>query len=283
MKPSSCSGSRGFTLVELLVVAAIVVMVVALALPAVQQSREAARQKSCTNNLKLIAIAMHNYHDVYSAFPPGWNARSADAEDGPRFGWGTSILPFIEEAPLYNQLDPRGDLTGPNGNLRKRIAIYRCPADGMPDVNEIRGGYGASNYSGNHGDVRLPGSTDTPKKANGVMYWNSFVGMRHITDGTSNTFLLGERSVSSAAGIWPGVRANQNENDSVTDCSDQSRINAVIGSFSSPHPGGAHFLYCDGRVTFIDEEIDSKPDSDPPRGTYQKLSHRSDGQQVEVP
>lgn len=248
MKTRSRSRTRGFTLVELLVAASVVAILVSLALPAVQQSRETARQKACNNNLRQIGLAMHNYHDVYLAFPPGWNARTAGAKHGARFGWGVSILPFVDEARLYNELDPRGPLSPPDTNLTKQIAVYRCPADAMPDVNDVRGGYGTSNYSGNHGDQPLPGSADTPTKANGIMYLNSFVGLRHITDGSSNTFIVGERSISSAAGIWPGVRANQNENDQVTDCSDQSRINAVIGSFSSPHPGGAHFLFCDGRV-----------------------------------
>lgn len=275
--------ARGFTLVELLVAVSIVVILVSMAVPAVQQSREAARQRACRNNLRQIGIAMHNYHDVFNAFPTGWTARTAEAEYGPRFGWGTGILPYVEEAPLYNQLRPNGLLPAPDSNLTKRIAAYRCPADTTPDANEVRGGYGTSNYSGNFGDSPLPGSADTPPKGSGIMYLNSFVGLRQITDGSSNTFLVGERSVSSAAGIWPGVRANQNENDQVTDCSDQSRINAVIGSYSSAHPGGSHFLFCDGKVVFVSEDIDSKPDANPPRGTYQKLSHRSDNEPVEAP
>lgn len=98
---------RGFTLIELLVVIAIIAVLIALLLPAVQQAREAARRTQCKNNLKQIGLALHNYHDAHDCFPPGqirgWNG-SFDSGNG--FAWGALILPFMDQANLYNLLNP---------------------------------------------------------------------------------------------------------------------------------------------------------------------------------
>jgi prepilin-type processing-associated H-X9-DG protein len=91
--------------------------------------------------------------------------------------------------------------------------------------------------------------------------------------------MVGERGLNSAAGIWPGVRANQHENDAATDCSDHSRINGDITSFSSTHGEGANFLFCDGQVRFINQAVESRQGAGP-LGTYQKLSQRNDNQPV---
>jgi prepilin-type N-terminal cleavage/methylation domain-containing protein len=99
--------SRGFTLVELLVVIAIIGLLVALLLPAIQSAREAARRTTCTNNLKQIALALLNYHEVQGQFPLG--AYAAVKEDHPAeedgLGWATQILPQLEEQPLYDKLN----------------------------------------------------------------------------------------------------------------------------------------------------------------------------------
>lgn len=288
---------RGFTLIELLVVGAVVATLAALAPSALQQAREAARRSTCKNNLKLMGIALHNYHDIFAVFPPAWNAHVISAGNGPRFGWQASILPQMDQARLYDQLNfseaiPSPEaLTNRGGEklLQLHLPVYRCPSDPTSIANPMRGDYGTSNYSGNHGDLPLPrwttgrrtvfwpGQADTPKKANGVMYWNSNVGMRSITDGTSNTFIVGERSVTSAAGIWPGVGSNEFENDVVTDCSHGSRLNQGPTSFSSPHEDGAQFLLCDGSVRFIQDGIDSQPVTMGELGTYQRLANRHDG------
>ena len=100
MKPF-CKQSRGFTLIELLVVIAIIAILIALLLPAVQQAREAARRTQCKNNMKQLGLALHNYHDVHTAFPSGWIAvdnRVQSAHDGLNgAGWGTMILPYVEQ------------------------------------------------------------------------------------------------------------------------------------------------------------------------------------------
>jgi len=281
--------SRGFTMVELLVVMAIIAVGLALAGPAIEQARQAARARQCINHLKQIGLAIHNYHDAHRTFPPGWVAPDAKAKTDRLWGWQASLLPFVEQAPLYNRINFSGKIPRLSALSQTTLPIYRCPDDttsatnpirGTSANNPVRGKYATSNYSGNWGNTTLPGSRDTPKKANGVFYWNSRVRMRDITDGTSNTFMVGERSVSSAAGIWVGLRANQNENDAVTDCSHESRPNAVMSAFSSKHPGGAHFLFCDGRVRFLSDKIGSSNKKGGQMGIYQRLSQRNDGQVV---
>ncbi|MSR58148.1 MAG: DUF1559 domain-containing protein [Planctomycetaceae bacterium] len=271
---------RGFTIVELLVVVAVVAIVVALSLPAVQQARDQARDNACKSNLQQIGLALHNYHDVFGTFPPGWVAKDVKAETGPCYGWGVMLSPFLDQAPLYNKLNFNKHPGIADELLQTRIPQFRCPADTSEDANPVREEYGTSNYSGNYGNLLLPGSVDAPTKANGIFYWNSRVGMRDIVDGTSNTFLVGERSISSAAAIWMGVRSNQNAGDSVTSCNHSVRLNTVLDAFSSRHEGGAHFLMCDGAVKFISDNIDSQAGDDPPKGTYQKLAHKSDGMPV---
>ncbi|MCH7990297.1 MAG: DUF1559 domain-containing protein [Planctomycetes bacterium] len=282
MRSRKGSLKRGFSLIELLVVIAIVAVLVALLFPAILEARMQARKSSCKNNLKQLGLAMHNYHDTVSTFPPGWVAKDRKAKTGPNFGWGTFMLPFLDQIPLYNRLDFNKPVPAPNKLLQTMIPVYHCPDDLEAEINTVRGGYGTSFYSGVHGSVKLPGSVDTPEKGNGIFFWNSSVRFREITDGTSNTFLIGERSISSAAGIWVGTRSNQHENDSVTDCSHESRINTVITAFSSKHKGGANFLMCDGAVRFISEKIDSKlvDENNTTLGTFQKLSIRNDGQPI---
>lgn len=296
---------HGFTLVEFLVVSGVAVMAMSFAPSAIQQAREAARQATCKNNLKQIGIALHLYDETYKTLPPAWTARFPTPGNGARGGWQFFLLPYVDEAhaPLYESIffgvRQQPDWNLPTADawtdedlgivLQTPIENYRCPSDPTSPTNRMRGNYGTSNYSGNHGNLSLPrwttgrqaalwpGQLDTPRKANGIMFWNSNIGVRDITDGTSNTIMVGERSVTSAAGIWPGVGANDFENDAVTECSHGSRPNHSITSFSSPHEGGVHVVMCDGSVHFLSDSIDSKPVSEGDLGTYQRLANRHDG------
>lgn len=195
----------GFTLIELLVVIAIIAILIALLLPAVQQAREAARRTQCRNNLKQIGLALHNYHDVYITFPPGYTARgviAADpvtAETGPGYAWSFAILPQIEQASLTAAID-----TNLNAAVAANLAAvnaaaltsFLCPSDPSSPKFDVVDGSGntltlpTSNYPGifGYGSVTMNAGTGT-----GVFYRNSRIRFRDITDGTSNTICVGER------------------------------------------------------------------------------------------
>jgi len=219
---------RGFTLIELLVVIAIIAILIALLLPAVQQAREAARRSTCKNNLKQIGLALHNYHDTHRVFPPGLIAGSstsaAATTGGTGWAWGTFILPFMDQAPLYQQLQPGTITTAcPTGALcphnATRLALLRtgipafvCPSDPHSSIqqNPVSSSWvkdtttasspvaiGLSNYVACIGNVDVNCNFN---KQPGCFYPNSKTKMRDITDGTSNIILAFERDTVKHAG-----------------------------------------------------------------------------------
>jgi len=197
--------NKGFTLIELLVVIAIIAILIALLLPAVQQAREAARRTQCRNNLKQIGLALHNYHDIYNTFPPGYTARNVRrtdpvmAETGQGYAWSFAILPQIDQSNLTNQIDTNLNAHDP-GNLSiastTTLKSFLCPTDPAPTVFDVTDGAGTtytlptSNYVGilGYGSVTMNAGDST-----GVFFRNSRVRFRDITDGTSNTICVGER------------------------------------------------------------------------------------------
>ncbi len=225
------TGKRGFTLIELLVVIAIIAILIALLLPAVQQAREAARRTQCKNNLKQFGLALHNYHDTMNVFPPGYVLQDLSGTapayngTGSSWGWGVYLMPYIDQAPLYSQLNvgsvplTQALASSPMLTLmQKPMAAFRCPSDTAPDLNTghtllmASGSATAatSNYIGNntshkwHSGGRLQGygvgegggwtgitEASSPK---GLFWRNSRVRIRDITDGTSNTIAVGERN-----------------------------------------------------------------------------------------
>jgi prepilin-type N-terminal cleavage/methylation domain-containing protein/prepilin-type processing-associated H-X9-DG protein len=283
---------RGFTLMELLIVIAMIAVLLTLCLPAVQHARDEARKTQCQNHLKQMGLALHNYHDATKTFPPGWTQYHPQPGTETRFGWAVFISPYLDQAPLYKQLDFQTQRPEPLNLFQTRIAVYRCPEDPTDDLNSQRGGFGTMNYSGNFGPVApprwlhngltefWPGQAATLAETNGLFFLNSAVRLRDITDGTANTILLGERSAQGGAAIWMGVRGNEFETDQVTDCSPGHEINSGGDGFSSRHQGGANFLFCDGRVVFLSEKIASGFDANGRRQPYQLLSHRSDGEVI---
>lgn len=216
--------TRGFTLVELLVVIMIIGILISLLLPAVQAAREAARSMQCCNNLKQYATAFHNYHDVHQQFPPG-GARSTAGNPGAT--WTVFILPFMEEAPLYDMIDFRNPSGGhiretPVGSTKlagTTVSYARCPSDGYPSVLQTTGGPVAiTNYAANRGMINPTswgsmacsqlyrviaapprpaspwGDCSNAGTCSGIMAndlcWGASIA--EITDGTSNTICLGE-------------------------------------------------------------------------------------------
>src|SRR5439155_3839325 len=196
----------GFTLVELLVVLAMVAVLIALLVPAVQKIREAANRIQCVNNLKQIGIALHGYHDVYQTFPHAYDARalfkdpSQTPEDpkSTRFiltkSWATFLLPYLEQENL--------DQAGYDSYHVRHLPLYTCPSD--PATASYPGGqdYGPqalTDYLAVTGTMTFVGRPDTgtPRpKCDGVIYESSRTRLTDITDGASNTVLVGERPPS---------------------------------------------------------------------------------------
>lgn len=281
---------KGFTLIELLVVIAIIAILIALLLPAVQQAREAARRSSCKNNLKQIGVAMHNYHDVHRTLPPGYldSDPAANVENRNLLGWGTFILPYIEQAALYNSIGEAGafdvnwttisdmttaSATVPTPYSKVILNVYICPSDPMGGINKDVGNYGKSNYTGVAGNTYKSSGTTVPT---GSFYDNSHVTFRDFTDGLSNTIIIGERSTKGSKNgtIWIGNysdAAYYTQNAITSPTSAYYGINGAAGSwnFTSSHTGGAHFLLGDGAVRFISENIHL--------ATYGNLGYIADG------
>ncbi len=293
---------RGFTLIELLVVIAIIAILIALLLPAVQQAREAARRSTCKNNLKQIGLAMHNYHDVHRTFPPGMiDVAVTSGQNHNLLGWGTFILPFVDQGPLYQQIDNNNGFDSTQGAWqvalnsagtpapfietdlsRTSIPVYQCPSDTTGGTNAEIEDYGTSTYVVCVGELFEPSSTSL----RGVFYTNSSTRMRDIIDGSSNTFLAGERTSNgpTVGSIWIGAKQDGMEGtNSVgrrlsavaapTNTGATYQINGTnYAAFSSMHEGGAHFLMGDAAVRFVSENISTT--------TYARLGGMADNQVV---
>ena len=311
------SSKRGFTLIELLVVIAIIAILIALLLPAVQQAREAARRTQCKNNFKQLGLALHNYHDSFGVFPPGYISRNvatadpASAETGPGFAWGALSLPYLDQGPLFNQIIFEQDATSANNSPLGATIIpaFLCPSDPAQETFTVNDGtadyeLGFSNYVGVYGfgNVSMSPGNPAPK---GIFFRNSKSRFRDITDGTSNTLMVGERKARQdfvqgmngaySESTWyaaiPGVVRPSGSMMVMTE--DQptlvlghvgmnmmggmvmehtpNRVNH-IASFSSSHEGGCQFLLADGSVHFLSENIDYN--------TFRWLGERDDGQVI---
>ncbi len=211
---SKANRRGGFTLVELLVVIAIIGILVGLLLPAVQAAREAARRMQCSNNLKQIGLAMHNYASAHSKFPPGWlfyapqmSGRGDRVHRLPGWGWQTMILPYVEQGNIFNQIvfDGRGMGDAPNNQIVNQIfSLQLCPSSGDPthimlgpDPLPILPGIAASNYLGCAGSFVQSAYYDQPEaRRNGMMVEDKSMKFSDVVDGTSNTLLVGEVALS---------------------------------------------------------------------------------------
>ncbi|QDU11875.1 DUF1559 domain-containing protein [Gimesia aquarii] len=191
----------GFTLIELLVVIAIIAILIALLLPAVQQAREAARRTQCKNNLKQIGLALHNYHDAHNIFPQvatwgRWNGSTYAAYHHTGIA---AILPYLDQAPLYNQIDFNLPAWG-QAHLETQLPALRCPTDSPGfDTPGSTHGVGVTNYAFAHGydwwsRGRLHRQGGTEIWSGGIFTPQASSRVRDIIDGTSNTVAVGETS-----------------------------------------------------------------------------------------
>ncbi len=202
------SRQRGFTLIELLVVIAIIAVLIALLLPAVQQAREAARRAQCRNQLKQIALAVHNYESTHTCFPPG--QIRVQFSSSPRVrGWSmyVQLLPYFEQAPLYNNWDFANPLGNElNGNTAVVLPVLVCPSATLPanpftKTSGVR--YALTSYGGNGGTQSHPPAFTSgdgifagtgPNITTPPTVQHGLVRIRDVIDGTSSTLLLGERN-----------------------------------------------------------------------------------------
>ncbi len=199
---------RGFTLIELLVVIAVIAVLVALLLPAVQQAREAARRTQCKNNLKQIGLAMQNYHDVAGVFPPGRIVNWVSGQ-GHCFGAYAHLLPYFDQAPLFNQINFAAnpdDTAGPDAAiLNQELPMLLCPSD-LYVIMQV--GCAVHNYPMNTGTTLAVSQRNaTGMPITGIFYENSSVRLADITDGSSQTVCFSETVKSDPTGptTWDGV------------------------------------------------------------------------------
>lgn len=274
----------GFTLSELLVAIAIISVLMALLLPAVQSAREAARRATCKNHMKQLSLAIHNYADSHNTLPINTSFNSPLSENSASRSWLQGILPFLERGDLDSRIIPGGTLLLNKAMAEKVVAVFICPSDTHQGQAAIRADVpadwelGLSNYKSCSGDNwgwghfshtssggRFPGSTDGLKQGNGAICagrgWPVVTRMRDFQDGSSSTFVIGESVVEYTR--WSSWF---HSNHPVATCAiplnygreykneDEWENN---NGFMSRHIGGAHFAFADGSVRFISENIDS--------------------------
>ena len=303
---------QGFTLVELLVVIAIIGILVALMLPAIQAARETARRAQCRNNLRQIGVALHNFHDSQRSFPPGYVSTvgpGGPADDrGPGWGWGAAILPQLEQSGLNSQILFDKDIADP-ANAAARMTslpVFLCPSNGgnpyftVDLLNDSTPGYSTplkdangnpvqvahSNYVGIFGNPEItpdPGflslAPDRSSAYRGMFYRNAKVRFADVTDGTSTTLFVGERSSNLAYATWTGavtggqvppkipdaygygpegapvmILGHSGDASDVPPHTPNSPVNHV-DDFWSQHAQGVNFLFVDGSVRNISDSI----------------------------
>jgi prepilin-type N-terminal cleavage/methylation domain-containing protein/prepilin-type processing-associated H-X9-DG protein len=278
---------NGVTLLELLLVIAIVAILMGLLLAAVQRIRESANRAACANKLKQIGLACHSYHELSQSFPPGYTAhhQTNTSVVQPGWCWAAFLLPHLEQAELHSQIDFCRSVEAPEHQAARMtiVAAFRCPSDsgdsgpvtfvdatGQPLTQAA-----TMSYSASSGPAELD---EIPGPREGVFYRNSHIGITDITDGTSNTCLIGDRASSWSVAPWAGAiqgglllggpRNPMINNPAanypapyfplsqVRKINDWTDEDGALDDFVSEHPGGINMLFADGSVRFLREAMD---------------------------
>jgi len=295
---------EGFTLIELLVVIAIIAILIALLVPAVQKVREAAARASCQNNLKQLGLGVHGYHDSFKYLPQNYGGLNGWGAGSSSWSWIAMTLPYIEQTAVYNLAGlgagpSKSLLNSVNGVAQAPIPILRCPSD--PNAAQVLwndradiggsfpgGGCAITNYKGVCGQnwewgvglwnpVNGVGSNGGQAQGldagDGVLYRSNGTGaggvakaltLLSITDGTSNTFMIGEALPGFS--LWTGCwcYANNASGTAAIYPNSQLAVPATSSgtgdwpdnySFQSQHPGGTQFAFADGSVHFVEASV----------------------------
>jgi prepilin-type N-terminal cleavage/methylation domain-containing protein len=258
-----------FTLVELLVVMAIIGMFLGMMFPAVSAMREAARRANCQNNMARLGLALQKYESAHSGLPAGTTEPKGPIHNVPQgihVSWTVHLLPYLDEANTFKQIDlAAGVYAAKNAEVRGlRIAAFVCPS--QPIVRAAD--FPASNYAGCHHQVEAP----IDEGNHGVLFLNSHIAERDVTDGVEHTIYLGEkRTDDDDLGWMSGTRATlRNTGTPIGQTSDERPASDLyVGGFGAFHPAGANFLFGDRAVKFVNLQID--------QGVYEQLGDRADG------
>ena len=281
--PRIKSKLRGFTLIELLVVMAIIGILVALLLPALNAAREVARSTKCMVNMSQLGLAVHDYEFHFEALPPGVTNPEGpirNEAEGVHVSWIVKILPYIDERAIYQEFDQAaGAYAADNAEATAaRLRVLECPS--VPNHILLQADAGRSSYAGCHNDTEAPIAEDN----NGLLFLNSSVRYADIFDGSGKTILLGEVLVHDNSLGWAsGTRATLRNTGSLEEsgvrglpAEDAADRPLEVGGFGSVHPGFANFAFADGSVRRIRTDIDPK--------LLRLLGNRADGEIIkEVP
>lgn len=290
----------GFTLVELLVVIAIIGILVALLLPAVQSAREAGRRTQCVNNMKQTALAIHNFHDTMGSFPHAALDYQPNESTASYYTGFIQLMPFFEKDAIASRYDPKlprnstvdndGDgwtnamlqqmklptltcptMTPPKGALggtENRAPCSYLFASGSPDCQDYAYSDPPTEFDGaiiplHQQIMATTGSAATAAPRNWLSPNKRATGFHSITDGTSNTFVLGEtdfvpqgKPSTTMGGVWAYGYMGYTFGTTYHAFNNHRQTSTVFGAFRSQHTNGGNFAKCDGSVAFLITNID---------------------------
>ncbi len=271
------SNRKGFTLIELLVVIAIIGILVGMLLPAVQMVREAARRTQCSSNIRQIVMATMNYEGAHKRIPPGWiHNDPLDPYDAPGWGWSYHILPQVEAGTMFDRINVQLPIRDPAHTdvISYVVPVFICSSESAPDQVNLAETpadphgpppppssapdliVGRSSYSGVFGSNEIE---DDPMNGNGLFFGNSRIRLRDITDGQSNTIMIGERRNDYGRISWVGAVGDIDEPFArIVGSADHvpNHRDGHFEDFRSFHRVGANFAFADGSTRLLSDTID---------------------------